>query len=92
MGVYRCMGSYRHRGHTNVWGFTGMGCMDLGCMGCTDIWGNMDIWRAYGYTCLPGTSEGICKKFSFPLIMSHVHYLNTEMINNTKGLLTAVPD
>ena len=52
--------------------------------GCTVTWGHMDImrfidiWGAYGCTHLPTTPEGICKKFSFPLIMNHVHHLSTE--------------
>ena len=34
---------------------------------------------AYGCTCLPTSPEGMCKKFSFPLLMSHFHHLSTEM-------------
>ena len=34
---------------------------------------------AYRGKGLPTTPEGICKKFSFPLIMNNVHHLSTEM-------------
>ena len=47
--------------------------------------GDMDTLQTYRQpeitpSCLPTTPEGICKKFFFPLIMSHVHHLSTEMV------------
>ena len=46
---------------------------------CTDICGIYGHLGAYGCTCLLTTSEGICKKLYYPLIISHVHYLSAEM-------------
>ena len=92
--LHRCMGCTDVWGHTVIWyvqmygayGHMGahrcMGCRHMvvyGCMGCTDIWGVYGYMGAYRCTCLPTTPEGICKKFSFPLILSHIHHLSTEM-------------
>ena len=82
--VYRCMeehtdlvgvqtyeGIQMYEGCADIWG-----CMDLGGIWCMGVYRHMG---AYGCTCLPTTPEGICKKFPFPLIISHVHHLSTEM-------------
>ena len=90
-GQYRCMGCTDTGGHIeygSIWMYGRcryMGHMDLGVYGCIWMWGGihtweyMDKWGAYGCTSLPTTPEGICKKFSFPLIKSLVHHLSTEM-------------
>ena len=70
-------------GHMDIWGVQMYRVYRH--KGCIDVWGHMDfmgMYRhmgAYGCTCLPTTPEGIYKKFSFPLIMSHVHHISTEM-------------
>ena len=71
------MEAYRHMGGIQMYG----GIQTCGCVWtweCRDtgVYGHMG---AYGCTCLPTASQGICKKFSFPFIMSHVHHLSTKL-------------
>ena len=94
-GAYRCIGTYGHMGGIWMYGVYGhirayrcmgitdiWGCIDLGVYGCMGIYRHIGVYRhmgAYGCTCLLTIPEGICKMFSFPLIISHVHHLSTEM-------------
>ena len=92
MWVYRCIaviwtyGGHRHGGIQMYGMYRDFGNRYMGVYRCMEAYrlGSYRHPQTYSQpditpTCLPTTPEGICKKFSFPFIISHVHHLSTEM-------------